>query len=191
MRITQDMAKNILRALIADYWIIKHDRSGRIILARRPTFAKDRQFSEAQKAQQRRFREAAQYASSAMNKEPIYREIAAGTTRTAYNIALSDWFHGPEIEMIDLSEWTGRPGESIRIRALDDVIVRCVTVIIANGEDMVIEQGAAAQEEDASWWVYTTTEAVLGSAKVIALAEDLPGNIAQVVAQTAAQEKAA
>jgi hypothetical protein len=184
MRITQDMAKSILRAIMADYLVIRHDRSGRIILARRPTFPKDRQFSEAQKEQQQRFREAAQYARSAVDKEPIYGEIAADTTRTAYNIALSDWFHAPEIEMIDLSGWTGQPGESIRIRALDDVMVKDVTVLVVGGEDIVIEQGTAAQEEDASWWVYTTTKAASGTAKVIAVAEDLPGNITQMAAQS-------
>ncbi len=93
--------------------------------------------------------------------------------------------------MIDLSGWTGQSGERIRIRALDDVMVRCVTVIIADAEDMMIEHGAAVQEEDASWWVYTTTEAAPGSPQVMAVAEDLPGNITEEVAQIAAPIKAA
>ena len=190
MRITQDTAIDILRAMVADRWVIRHGKAGRPILSRKPVFAEDREFTPAQKEQHGRFREAALFAKSAIGKEVIYTVMAAGTARTAFNVAIADWFHPPEIEMIDLSGWTGCPGESIRIRALDDVMVRRVTVIIADGEDRVIEQGEAAQEEDDSWWVYTTTKAATGSSRVIAMAEDLPGHVTQEVAPMA-QEKAA
>jgi hypothetical protein len=60
------------------------------------------------------------------------------------------------------------------------VKVKRVTVLITSEEDMLIEQGAAAQE-DGLWWIYTTTQAVSGQPKVIAVAQDLPGNIAQLV----------
>jgi hypothetical protein len=186
MKITQELARDILRAMI-----IKHDKAGRVFLCRKPVFAADREFSPAQKEQHGRFREAALYAKSAVGKEAIYTLMAEGTARTAYNVAIADWFHPPEIEMIDLSGWTGRPGESIRVRALDDVMVRRVMVLIADGEDKVIEQGAAVQEEDDSWWVYTTTETASSSSRVIALAEDLPGHVTQAVAEMAAQIKAA
>jgi hypothetical protein len=186
MRITQNAVRDILSAMIADHWVIKHDRAGRVILCRKPVFAADREFSEAQQGQQGRFREAVLYAKSAIGKETIYTLIAASTGRIGFNVAIADWFHPPEIEMIDLSEWTGRPGEHIAIRALDDVMVKRVMVVITSSEEVVIEHGdavqEAAQEADASWWVYTTTQAAPGNPKVIALAVDLPGNVTQVVA---------
>ena len=195
MRISQDMAMDILSAIVAERWVVKRDRAGRVILCRKPVFAGDREFTKAQKGQQGRFREAALYAKSAVAREAIYNQIAAGTARTGYNVAIADWFHPPEIEMIDLSGWTGRPGESIAIKALDDVMVRRVTVMIADGEDRVIEQGEAvpeeAQEADASWWVYMTAEMAPDHSRVIVTAEDLPGHATQEVAEMAAQEKAA
>lgn len=191
MRIPQDIVMDILSAIVSDHLVIKRDRAGRVILTRKPIFSRDRVFTEAQKGQQGRFREAALYAKSAIGKEVVYTVMAAGTARTAYNVAIADWFHPPEIEMIDLSGWTGRPGESIHIRALDDVMVKRVTVTITGDEGEVIEQGEAVQEEDVSWWVYTTTQAAPGQSGVTAAAEDLPGNITRETARPAAQTKAA
>ena len=59
-----------------------------------------------------------------------------------------------------------------------------MTVLITDAEDALIEQGPATQE-DGLWWVYTTTQPASGQPKVIAMAQDLPGNITQEVAQTA------
>jgi hypothetical protein len=176
------MTRDILNAMISDQWSFKHDQAGRTILSRKPVFAKDREFSEAQKGHQGRFREAVLYAKSAAAKETIYTLIAAGTGRTGFNVAVADWFHPPEIEMIDLSEWTGRPGERIAIKALDDVMVKRVMVVITSSQEVVIEHGDAVPEEDGLWWVYTTTQRAPGNPKVIALAVDLPGNVTQEVA---------
>jgi hypothetical protein len=60
-------------------------------------------------------------------------------------------------------------------------------VLITDAEDVLIEQGAAEQV-NGLWWVYTTTQAAAGQPKVIAMAQDLPGNIARMVAQTAQEQ---
>lgn len=163
---------------LGDQLVTRRDKAGRTTLMKKPTFSDDREFSRAQKGQQGSFREAMLYAKSAVKREPIYAELAEGTPRTAYNIAISDWFHPPEVRAIDLSGWTGQAGESIRIKAEDDVMVVRVTVAIVDGEDEVIEQGEAEQV-DGVWWVYTTTRAALGSARVIGVAEDLAGHVGQ------------
>lgn len=182
---------NGLNGIIAEHWLLKRDKAGRTILARKPVFAEDREFSEAQKKQIGKFREATIYAKSAVIKEAIYTEMAAGTARTAYNVAIADWFHPPEIEMIDLSGWAGRQGDSIHIRALDNVMVKRVAVIITGDEGRMIEQGEAVQEVDDSWWVYKTRQAAPAQASVTAMAEDLPGNITQEVAQMLVQAEVA
>ena len=57
--------------------------------------------SERQKEHNSRFQEAVFYARTAAKTEPVYAELAAVTPMwTAYNHALHDWFHAPEIGCI-------------------------------------------------------------------------------------------
>jgi hypothetical protein len=163
---------------LGDQLIVKRDKAGRSILCKKPTFAEDRKFSEAQKEQQGSFREAMLYAKSAVKTEPIYAEMAEGTPRTTYNVAITDWFHPPEIRELDLRGWSGQAGQSIHIEAVDDVKVAGVTVPILDEEAELIEQGEAEQVNEL-WWVYTTTQAAPERARAIAVARDLPGNIGQ------------
>jgi hypothetical protein len=167
---------------LGDQLVARRDKAGRTTLMKKPTFSDDRVFSKAQKGQQGSFKEAMLYAKSAVKREPIYAEIAAGTPRTAYNVAISDWFHPPEVGEIDLSGWTGQVGESIRVKAVDDAVVARVMVTIVGERDVVIEQGDAEPIDDV-WWEYVTRQPAPGQVSVIALAVDLPGHIAQGVAR--------
>ena len=57
-----------------------------------------------QKAHNDRFGEASAYAKASQN-HPIYVELAAVTSmNTAYNFALKDWCHTPEIHRIERRE---------------------------------------------------------------------------------------
>lgn len=170
-----------IRGTIGNQLVFRQGKNGRTIISKKPTFADDRVFSEAQKEHHGSFKEAAAYAKAAAKTEPIYAELAAGEYHSAYNAALADWFHRPEVGEIDLSGWTGQVGGSIRIEAVDNVKVVQVTVMIADEQGVVIEQGEAEQV-DGLWWVYTTTQAVPGAARVIAVARDLPGHIGQGMA---------
>jgi hypothetical protein len=179
-KVKKNVVMKGLSGMLGDQVVVRQDKAGRTIICIKPTFPEDRELSNAQQEQVEAFKEAAQYAKAAARTEAIYAEKAEDTPRSGYNIAIADWFHEPEVDEIDLSGWTGQAGESIRIRAVDDVKVKRVTVLITSEEDMLIEQGAAAQE-DGLWWVYTTTQAVSGQPKVIAVAQDLPGHVAQMV----------
>ena len=70
----------------------------------------------------------------------------------------------------------------IRVKALDDVKVKQVTVVITNEQDAEVERGTAAPN-GGLWWVYTTTASVSGQPKVTVEAMDLPGNMAQAMRQ--------
>ncbi|MBN1430538.1 MAG: hypothetical protein JXB07_19360 [Anaerolineae bacterium] len=166
-----------LSGALGDQLIVKQYMDGRTIICKRPTFAEDRVFSADQKTHQQAFREASLYAKQAAKAEAIYVEKARGTSKNAYNIALGDWFHPPEIGEIDLSGWSGQVGEPIRVKALDDVMVKRVTLAIVDGQDEPIEQGEAKQVDEL-WWVYVTTQEAPRQVRVIAVAEDLPGNTA-------------
>jgi hypothetical protein len=95
---------------------------------------------------------------------------------TAYNLAIADWFHAPEIREIDITAWHGGIGQSIRVQAADNVQVTQVNVVITDSAGAVLEQGAATRAEGL-WWIYTTTATATDGAQVLVTAQDLPGNV--------------
>lgn len=183
-KVQKNIVINGLSGMLGDQLVIKRDRAGRTIVGVKPTFPQNREFSDRQKEQIDKFREAVTYAKD-VKSEAVYGEKAKDTPKSAFNVAIADWFHEPEVDEIDMSGWTGQAGQSIRIKALDDVKVERVTVLITDVENVLLEQGAAVQE-NGLWWVYTTSQAAAGHAKVIAIAQDLPGHVAQLVQQQAA-----
>ena len=177
-RVSDNVMVRGLRGLFGDQIVIRIDKAGRTIVSTKPEFDEDRVFTPAQRAQQERFRAARAYARGAKNLE-VYQAKAQGTPQTPSNIAMTDWFHPPEIREIDLSAWTGESGQLIGICAMDDVQVTQVRVAIMSESGVVLEQGAASDDTVAGWWTYRTTTSVTGNIKVLVSAEDLPGHITQ------------
>ena len=94
-------------------------------------------------------------------------------------MAVADWFHKPEVLEIDIRDWTGEMGQTFRVRAIDDVMVTHVSVVIHDNHDAVLEQGEAVQSPtDGTLWVYTSqTDIPTMSVPVLtATAEDMAGN---------------
>ena len=163
---------------VGEQFVIRKDKAGRTIISNKPEFDGNRQFSEAQLAQQEAFREASAYAQKAKDQE-VYVSKAEGTPLHPRNVAMADWLHPPEIKDIDVSGWDGQAGQTICIEAVDDVQVKQVTVVITDEAGAVLEQGSAVQADNL-WWNYTTTKAATGTPKVIASAQDLPGHITKM-----------
>ena len=164
-----------LSGLLGDQLIFKRDRMGRTIVSRKPNF-ENRVFSEDQKQHQSRFQEAAAYAKAAAKTEPIYAELAAGTAKSAYNVAVGDWFNPPEVGEIDVRGYTGQAGETIRAKVTDDVRVTQVKIVISAGDDMVVEKGEMSLEQGL-WYSYTTTvNCPEGLVKAEVIGLDLPGH---------------
>ena len=131
-----------------------------------PDFSR-RKFSKGQKSHQSRFKEAASYARGAAKAQPIYAELARGTTKNAYNIALSDWFNPPVIHRMERRE--GR----ILVDATDNVLVTRVRVTVLDEEGKTLEQGEAMQQgSKTGWWEYV----IHAEGKIVAEAWDLAGN---------------
>lgn len=116
--------------------VFRQRRDGTIIMSAAPV-SKDRKSTESQRAQQSRFQQAVAYARDAAKTEPFYAELAQRTHKTAYNIAISDWFHAPVIHEIS------RRSGHIRIDASDDGRVANVYVTILDEVGNHLEQGAA------------------------------------------------
>jgi hypothetical protein len=130
----------------------------------KPDFS-NRVFSREQKEHQSRFKQAVAYARQAAKIQPVYAELAEGTTKNAYNIALSDWFHPPVIHGIE------RNGGRIRVGASDNVLVTEVGVKIMDAEGNLLEAGQA-QQVNALRWEYLPKV----DGNIVVTARDLAGN---------------
>jgi hypothetical protein len=105
-----------------------------------------RKFSEGQAAHWRRFRQAAAYARRAQ-RQPIYAELASRMGKTAYTIALSDWFRPPVIRALE------RRGAAVFVEAADEVMVTRVQVTVFDARGKAVEKGEGARREG-DWWEY-------------------------------------
>lgn len=147
--------------------VFRQMKDGTTVVAAAPDFT-DRVFSEAQLATQSRFQQASAYARAAARENPLYAEFAAGTSKTAYNVALSDWYHTPDIQQVTVQEGL------VHVEATDNVLVSNVVITIKDEQGRTLEQGEAARISE-SLWEYRT--AAVGD--VLVEAFDLPGNRAQ------------
>ena len=146
--------------------VFRQLRDGRTIVADMPDFS-HRVLSRDQKAHHSKFKEGAAYAKGAAKTQPLYAQLAAGTMKTAYNVALSDFFHPPVVHKVERDEAV------IRIWASDDVKVTGVYVTIFDEDESVLEKGEAIQEAALEWWKYVPQHA----GRVVVEARDLAGNV--------------
>ncbi len=150
--------------------VFRQMKDGTTILSAAPDFSR-RVFSKGQLTHQNRFQQAAAYARYAAKINPIYAELAKGTTKTAYNIALSDWFNPPVIHHVSQQD------SRIRVEVSDNVMVTRVLVTIMDEQGKRVEQGQAKQVNETFWEYIAQT-----TGRAIVEAWDLPGNMTRAEA---------
>ena len=143
-KIRKNMVVQGLSGLLGDQLMFRRLRDGRTIVCAKPDFSR-RVLSQDQKAHHAKFKQAAAYARHAAQTEPLYAQLAAGTMKTAYNMALADFFHPPMIHRV---KWVG---PVVQIHATDDVKVAGVRVTILDEAGHVVEQGEAIQAGGEIW----------------------------------------
>ena len=122
------VAKNIVlhgaSGMIGDQIVIKRWR-GQTILAQAPG-KREKEATEAQKAHQKKFQQAIVYGKAQMADAEAKAEYAAkgGESLSAFNVAVSDFFHAPNIDEIDLTVYSGGVGDTVRVRVTDDFSAR-------------------------------------------------------------------
>ena len=143
--------------------------------------------SEAQEKQRLKFQEAILYGQSVIADKATKDSYQASAQdgKTAYNVAVADFLNAPSINEIDVSHYTGQPGSYIQIRAIDDFLVKEVSVAIHNGDGTEVESGMALPQPGTIWWRYTATDksTSLAGSKIVVRVTDLPGNLTQQTAQ--------
>jgi hypothetical protein len=146
-----------------------------------PSFPKNREFSEQQIAHQDRFRDAAFYAKAVMKEDSLrmkYEPKADKLQLTVYNVAIRDFFRPPKIKSINADQYSGKPDDEIVIRAIDDVEVARVHVVLKkNGE--VVEEGDAVRDKfNATLWRHSAkAENDVSGTTIDVCAYDLPGHV--------------
>ena len=88
----------------------------------------------------------------------------------------------PPRKAVKIKRLNGQAGQPVRIKAIDDVQISRVSVVITDGNGTVLEQGNA-QPGDASWCTYVTTVPTNGNCRLEVTALDMPGNKAQTTWQ--------
>jgi hypothetical protein len=166
--------------------LIFRQRAGKTVVAKVPVV--NHKATEAQLAQRHRFQRAILYASGVAANNPALAEAYAGKAKpgqTFRNLAIADYLHAPDIEMIDLSGYQGKPGDVIRIEVTDDFAVREVKVVITNPDGSLVEEGFAQPEAVGYEWRYTAmaTNDDLSGDRIEVFASDTPGNIAKRTAE--------
>ena len=138
--------------------------------------------SPAQLAHRERFRQAMLYAHRALS-DPLtaapYRHAVRQPNQRASALALADFMHAPVIDAVDLSDYSGRPGDPIVVHAHDDFEVLLVQVSLSDASGAQLETAPAAEQPAGSGrWVYTAHCPLAPGTRVraTASASDRPGN---------------
>jgi len=133
-----------------------------------------------QRLAREKFRVAVGYAKGAKDR-PEYQQPAKSRNLSTFNVAAADFFHPPELVDVDVSEYEGKAGQRIWVRAIDDVLVTDVQIAIADNQNVLIENGRMTRDPiDKTLWVYTATkDANTTQVKIKLEAIDLPKHAAR------------
>ncbi len=158
-------------------------RSGnRTIMAKPP--AENNSNTVAQQAVRTTFQEAVIYAKAQLEdpatRAPYDAAAASRPNVSAFNVAVADYYKAPDIQAVDVGNYTGQLGDTIGITVTDDFQVHQVLVSIENTDGTVVESGLAVQQNSAQW-LYTATTNNLETVgdRIVVQAQDGPGNITQ------------
>lgn len=180
------VGKNIVttgfRGKLGDLIVFRR-RGGKTIVASAPEKTAH-ELTDAQKKHRHQFQNAILYGKSVV-ADPIRNAAYKGEAKegqSAFNVAVADFLNAPSFDEIDLSKYSGQPGSIIKIQVTDDFKVVEVQVEIFNGDGVLVESGAAAQQENSLDWIYTATQTngSLDGDKIVIKASDVPGNVTAI-----------
>ena len=158
--------------------IYAHQANGTVVVRRAPEQVQPS--TPNQQASQARFILAQRYLrmlKANPEQYAAYKAAAAAARRRACDMAIADFLVPPELKDADLTGYNGRPGESIRIEAVDDFDIASVTLVVSTLDGSVIEQGPAARSVHPSWIYMAQSTIEPGNTVVIQVkVSDRPGN---------------
>ncbi|WP_298715566.1 hypothetical protein [Chitinophaga sp.] len=130
-----------------------------------------------------KFQMSSVYARSMKNDPDVYAayKASARNGQSAYNVAMADCFNAPEIREIDTDAYTGKAGDKIRIRAVDDFLVKDVHLTMFSPDGSLLEEGAATANGNGFDWYFSAKKvnAALSGTRIRIQVFDLAGNVAE------------
>jgi hypothetical protein len=144
---------------------------------------KPKKQSAVQKENRSKFKRATVYAKSMM-KDPIrkaeYKDIAKKLQLpNAYTAAITDYMRNPQIEALDLANYSGNGGEEIKVTVSKKGFeIQEVEVMIVDQNGEAIEEGKAVKGLG-NEWLYKTSNSFeeRQSSKFLIRVRDKTGNI--------------
>jgi len=169
-----------LSGMLGDVVVFREQR-GQTVMANKPK--KREQLTAHQQTAMLKFKRATQYAKGQV-ADPVskaeYETGISGKINSAYAAALTDCLKGPQVTLIDTSDYRGNQGNLIMINAVDNFKVAGVSVEIFTGANELVEKGSAiADPANVHAWSYaaTATNGQLSGSKIVVKAKDKPNNI--------------
>ncbi|SFW84428.1 hypothetical protein [Chitinophaga sancti] len=170
MAIIQDAALfHLVRGTLGGEVTI-YERNGQIIMAKKRGPSKQKPTQKQLEARYK-MRVAAAYAKVIIQDPELkaYYKSLAGPGQNAYNMAVKDAYHSPEIQNIRLE------AEEVVVTVKDEFRVAEVQVRVVDTEGVLLERGRAILGRNGIDWYYKAAALPRG-ARLIVVAVDLPGN---------------
>lgn len=161
--------------------LIYRNAYGKVVASRKPELT-NVVYTETQIAHRNRFKQAVAYGRSVMangDVRPLYDAVAKEKNLPVFAVTIADFFNAPTIQEVNPFGYGGNIGDTITIRASDDIGVAKVHVSISKPDGNPIEHGEAVETSQGSGeWIYTATVQGQPLVKVQVVAQDRPGGTA-------------
>ncbi|WP_440134680.1 hypothetical protein [Chitinophaga sancti] len=159
----------VVRGTIGDQITI-YERNGRIIMAKKRGPSNNKPTKKQLEARYK-MKVAAAYAKVIIQDPELkaYYKSKAGPGQNAYNMAVKDAYHSPEVQDIRFEDTT------VVVTAKDEFRVAEVEVKVLDAADVLLERGKAILGRNGVDWYYKAAGLPAGG-KVIVVVVDLPGN---------------
>ncbi|MBW8687367.1 hypothetical protein [Chitinophaga rhizophila] len=147
-----------------------YERNGQVIMAKKRGPSNKKPTLKQLQARQRMA--AAVVKAQQMLADPelkAYYASLAGPGQNAYNMAVKDAYHAPEIEAVEIVD------EGVTITVRNEFRVAEVKVNVIDAAGGIVKQGVAIMRRNGVEWHYTAGSLPAGG-RIVAVARDLPGN---------------
>lgn len=147
-----------------------YERNGQIIMAKKRGKSNKKPTKKQEEARYKMILAAA-YAKEMLSDPALkaYYKSLAGPGQNAYNMAIKDAYHSPEVQNMQLEN------ETVMVTAKDEFRVAEVNVSVFDAAGKIVERGKAVVGRNGVDWYYKIT-GLPPKGEIVVSVVDLPGN---------------